>query len=183
MGEDEFTQGRLHPMMDNDLRIRRMLKEAADPEVSIILFDVVLGEGAHPDPSSELADGVRRARAIAEKMGNSIAFQALLVGTDEDPQDIDSQESTLRSAGVEVFHETSELVARSLDLLNQGKLKSEMSVDSSILTEPMAVINVGLELFYSSLISQGAEAVHVDWRPPAGGNENLMALLARMKSA
>ena len=56
-------------------------------------------------------------------------------------------------------------------------------MDSSILNEPMSVINVGLELFYSSLLSQGAEAVHVDWRPPAGGNENLMALLARMKSA
>ncbi|GMQ77539.1 MAG: acyl-CoA synthetase FdrA [Anaerolineae bacterium] len=183
MGEDEFTQGRLHPMMDNDLRIRRMLKEAGDPEVAIILFDVVLGEGAHPDPASELAGGVRRARDIAEKMGNSIAFKALLVGTDEDPQDIELQESTLRSAGVEVFHETSELVAGSLALLNQGKLKSEMPVDSTIFNEPMAVINVGLELFYSSLISQGAEAVHVDWRPPAGGNENLMALLARMKSA
>ena len=46
--------GRLHPMIDNDLRIRRMRQEAADPQVGLILFDVVLGEGAHSDPASEL---------------------------------------------------------------------------------------------------------------------------------
>ena len=48
-------------------------------------------------------------------------------------------------------------------------------------TQPLAAINVGLESFYESLISQGAQAVHVDWRPPAGGNEKLASLLARMK--
>jgi FdrA protein len=52
LGEDEFTVGRLHPMIDNDLRIRRLRTEAADPEVGLVLLDVVLGEGAHPDPAS-----------------------------------------------------------------------------------------------------------------------------------
>ena len=51
-------------MMDNDLRIRRLEKEAGDPEVAIILLDVVLGYGAHPDPASELAP------AIANSQGN-----------------------------------------------------------------------------------------------------------------
>jgi FdrA protein len=49
------------------------------------------------------------------------------------------------------------------------------------LNQPFAAINVGLESFYESLISQGAQAVHMDWRPPAGGNEKLASLLARMK--
>jgi len=49
------------------------------------------------------------------------------------------------------------------------------------LKQPLAAINVGLESFYESLISQGAQAVHVEWRPPAGGNEKLAALLAKMK--
>jgi len=48
-------------------------------------------------------------------------------------------------------------------------------------TEPLAAVNVGLESFYNSLITQGARAVHVDWRPPAGGNEKLAAILAKMK--
>ena len=51
LGEDEFTVGRLHPMMDNDLRIRRLEIEANDPTVAVILIDVVLGFGAHPDPA------------------------------------------------------------------------------------------------------------------------------------
>jgi FdrA protein len=54
-------------------------------------------------------------------------------------------------------------------------------VDLEQLIQPFAAINVGLESFYDSLLLQGARAVHVDWRPPAGGNEKLASLLARMK--
>ena len=51
LGEEEFTVGRPHPMIDNDLRIRRLLQEARDPEVAVIMLDVVIGYGAHPDPA------------------------------------------------------------------------------------------------------------------------------------
>jgi FdrA protein len=54
LGDEFFMVGRLHPMIDNDLRIRRMKQEAADAEVGMILFDVVLGEGSHLDPAGEL---------------------------------------------------------------------------------------------------------------------------------
>jgi FdrA protein len=54
-------------------------------------------------------------------------------------------------------------------------------VDLETLKQPLAAINVGLESFYESLKIQGAQTVHVDWRPPAGGNERLAALLAKMK--
>ena len=47
--------------------------------------------------------------------------------------------------------------------------------------DQFAAINVGLESFYDSIKSQGFEAVQVDWRPPAGGKEDLMAILAKMK--
>ena len=56
-----------------------------------------------------------------------------------------------------------------------------MPVDLETLKQPLAAINVGLESFFDSLISQGAQAVQVDWRPPAGGNERLASLLAKMK--
>ena len=69
LGEDEFTVGRLHPMMDNDLRMRRLQQEAEDPEVAMILLDVVLGYGAHPDPASELAPAIARARDAAVESG------------------------------------------------------------------------------------------------------------------
>ena len=55
LGEDEFTVGRPHPMIDYSLRNRRILEEAADPETAVILLDVVLGYGSNPDPAAELA--------------------------------------------------------------------------------------------------------------------------------
>jgi FdrA protein len=65
--------------------------------------------------------------------------------------------------------------------MSQYKPASYPPVALERLTQPLAAINVGLESFYESLISQGAQAAHVEWRPPAGGNEKLASLLARMK--
>ena len=56
-----------------------------------------------------------------------------------------------------------------------------VSPDLADFIKPFAAINVGLESFYDSLTSQGIPAVHVDWRPPAGGNEKLIAILERLK--
>ena len=69
LGADEFTVGRLHPMIDQDLRLRRLRQEAADPEVGLILLDVVLGEGAHADPAGELAPVIDRSQAGATARG------------------------------------------------------------------------------------------------------------------
>ena len=86
LGDEVFMVGRLHPMIDNDLRLRRLRQEAADPEVGLILLDVVLGEGAHPDPARELAP------AIAEvKKARPLEVVALVIGTDADPQDLEKQ--------------------------------------------------------------------------------------------
>ena len=81
LGEDEFTVGRLHPVMDNDLRIRRLQQEADDPEVAVILLDVVLGYGAHPDPAGELAPVIAKARAAAEEAGRRLEVVAVVVPT------------------------------------------------------------------------------------------------------
>jgi FdrA protein len=190
LGEDEFTVGRLHPMMDNDLRIRRLQQEASDPEVAVILLDVVLGYGAHPDPASELAPAIARARAQAEEAGRHLKIVAVVVGTDEDPQDFDAQVQQLEEAGARV--ETSNEVAvryvgrllQPLDQAGATHLRSALhlkTVDLAILHEPLAAINVGLESFTQSLMAQGAPVIQVDWRPPAGGNEKLMAILERMR--
>jgi FdrA protein len=177
LGEDLFTVGRLHPMMDNDLRLRRLRQEAADPEVGLILLDVVLGEGAHPDPASELAP------AIAEvKQARALDVVAIVIGTDDDPQNLGSQVERLAGAGAVVFRNTGEAVdftARRL-ARDPGPAGPPVSLERFD-QQPLAAINVGLESFYTSLMGQGAAAVQVDWRPPAGGNERLRAILAKMK--
>jgi len=178
LGDEFFMVGRLHPMIDNDLRIRRMKQEAVDPEVGMILFDVVLGEGSHPDPAGELAPVIKE---IRETRIGELEFVAIVIGTDDDPQNLQSQVSQLMDAGVIVFRTATEAVEY-VSLRFSGNRKYEFTpVNLEQLKQPLAAINVGLESFYDSLISQGAQAVHVEWRPPAGGNERLAALLQKMK--
>lgn len=187
LGDEFFMVGRLHPMIDNDLRIRRMKQEAADPEVGMILFDVVLGEGSHPDPASELVPvikelGEKRLETIVpETKRSGIEFVAVVIGTDDDPQNVQSQVEQLQDAGVNVFRTATEAVEY-ISLRFGANRKNEFTpVDLEQLKQPLAAINVGLESFYESLTSQGAQAIHVDWRPPAGGNEKLAGLLAKMR--
>ena len=95
LGDDVFTRGRPHPMIDLRLRNERIHEEAADPAVAVILLDVVLGYGSHPDPAAEMVPAILRA-----KKGRQLAFVASVCGTDEDPQGLQRQESALREAGV-----------------------------------------------------------------------------------
>jgi FdrA protein len=174
LGEDEFTVGRLHPMMDNELRIRRFQQEANDPEVAVILMDIVLGEGAHPDPAGELSPIVASLREVEVVI--------VLVGTEEDPQDIESQQQKFVDAGAKVFHGTLEAVDYITSRM-ETEWRSELpSVSLEELKRPMSAINVGLESFYDSLINQEASTVHVEWRPPAGGDERLQSILEKMRS-
>ena len=188
LGEDEFTVGRLHPMMDNDLRLRRLEMEAEDPEVAILLLDVVLGYGAHPDPASELAPAIQSARNSAGKAGRYLEVIAVVSGTDEDPQDLNAQIDQLEQAGAKVFTSNDEAasyagrMAASLNQIASFPEDEPADVDLTALTRPMAAINVGLETFTESLNEQGAPVIQVDWRPPASGNEKLMGILERMKN-
>ena len=101
LGEEEFTRGRPHPMIDMRLRQERLLAEADDPEVAVILLDVVIGYGAHADPAGALATTIRAARAAAA--GRYLAVVAHVCGTAQDPQGLERQEHTLREAGVVVL--------------------------------------------------------------------------------
>jgi len=177
LGEDEFTQGRLHPMMDNDLRLRRLQQETADPEVGLIMLDVVLGEGAHPDPAAELAPAIAQAKQERE-----IEFVVIVLGTDEDPQGVEAQIEAFSQAEALVFRETADAVLYAGERLRPVTSYDFPSLPLEHFQGELAAINVGLESFYDSLRSQGASAVQVDWRPPAGGNEKLMAILAKMRA-
>jgi len=182
LGEDEFTVGRPHPMLDNTLRLERFHKEAADPQVGLILLDVVLGYGAHPDPASELVPAIEKVLKDAHKTGRALEVTVLLVGTDEDPQDLASQLERFKAAGARVETSPSQAafyVGRHFQ--NSTVQPNWPPVDLDFIQKPVQAINIGLESFQASLSAQGATVVHVDWRPPAGGNEKLMSILERIK--
>ena len=100
LGDDEFTVGRPHPMIDQTARIERLLKEAADPTVRVILLDVVIGWGAHADPAGELAAAIVQAKRIAASSKRHLAVIGFVCGTELDPQGLAAQEAKLQAAGM-----------------------------------------------------------------------------------
>ena len=102
-GEDAFTVGRPHPMIDYSLRNRRIHEEAGNPECALLLLDVVLGYGSHPDPLRELAGALREARQRGAGTGSHLIIACSVTGTPEDPQDRNRVEVGLRQAGARVF--------------------------------------------------------------------------------
>lgn len=103
LGEDEFTQGRPHPMIDPTLRNRFIVKESNNPETAVILLDVVLGYGSHADPAGRALEAIRQARSEAGTEGRHVVFVASVCGTDLDPQNRAEQVAKLESEGVLVF--------------------------------------------------------------------------------
>jgi len=181
LGDDALTVGRLHPMIDPESSRKRMLREAEDRAVGVLLFDVVLGDGAHGDPASLLAPTLAEIKARRPEL----VILAIVVGTAADPQGIEDQVERLREAGAEVYRDVSEVlsalaVSRWAGASQAASPGSEPSVDPTDLERPLAAINVGLESFHDSLLEQGARSVQMAWRPPAGGNERLLAILRKM---
>lgn len=179
LGADELTVGRLHPMLDQELRIRRLAVEAADPEVGVILLDVVLGDGATADPAAELAPAISK---IRDAHGPEVVV--LMIGTEDDPQDLEDQKKRLERAGARVFVElgaTLEAVLDRLDDREESSAAPVMPVTRDALAEPCSVLNVGVESFAASFAAQGAPTLQVDWRPPAGGDSRLQMILERMR--
>ena len=100
LGDDEFTVGRPHPMIDFRLRNERIVAAADEASTAVILLDVVLGYGAHPDPAGALIPALDQARRHATDAGRALAVVASICGTASDPQDLSRQEETLAAAGV-----------------------------------------------------------------------------------
>jgi len=101
-GDDEFTRGRPHPMIDPSLRHERLLREAADRSVALIVLDFILGFGAHQDPVGVTLPAIEQARAIAARDGRDLQILAYVLGTDEDRPSLADQARRLEAAGVTV---------------------------------------------------------------------------------
>jgi FdrA protein len=91
LGDDEYTRGRPHPMIEPELRNAHIARASADPQVSLLLFDVVLGYGSHDNPAQVLVEGLKGTKKIAV---------ASVTGTEADPQVLSRQAGILKAAGV-----------------------------------------------------------------------------------
>lgn len=115
LGDDDYTRGRPHPMIDPAVRFEPLAEALHDPAVGIILVDVVIGHGAHPDPAGQLVDMIS-----ATAGDNRPVIIASVTGTDEDPQSHAAQVSILRNAGVIVAPSNADAALAALNVLGES---------------------------------------------------------------
>jgi hypothetical protein len=125
MGDDEFTQGRPHPMIDPSLRDARIRQEIDDPATAVVLFDVVLGYGSSLDPVAGLLGVLGTARAAAKAAGRTVVCIGYVCGTDSDPQPRKDIVAALKAANVLVASSNAEAAAWSATVIaERGKATS-----------------------------------------------------------
>jgi FdrA protein len=117
LGEDEFTRGRAHPMIDPALRQERIVQEFKDEASGIIMLDVVLGYGSNPDMAGALVEAIEKGR---RESGRDPLVAASLCGTEEDPQDYQKQKQILEDSGVKVFPSNVSMVKFVQTCLKEG---------------------------------------------------------------
>ncbi|MCL7402004.1 MAG: hypothetical protein LZ168_04375 [Thaumarchaeota archaeon] len=125
LGEEEFTAGRAHPMIDPTIRKLRLIEEARDPEVAVITMDFMLGYGSHPDPVEAMTSSILEANKIAAEDGRQIVFMAHVCGTESDPQNALKQEEKLKKIGVVTFPSNALMAFASALLVKRGKISPE----------------------------------------------------------
>ena len=129
MGEEEFTVGRPHPMIDPDARLEVLRDQVSDPALAAVLLDVVIGDGAHRDPAALLAP------ATAEIVESGAAVVAYVLGTDRDPQHFEQQRSIMREAGCIVAETNARAALAAAALVNRDPALVHHDLATSLTAE------------------------------------------------
>lgn len=122
MGEEEFTVGRAHPMIDPTLRQNRIIQEAEDVSAAVILLDIVLGYGSHSDPGGALIPSIKEAKRSCAHRDGHLAVVASIIGTFEDFQGYDDQKAKLEQEGIIVMPSNAQAARLSALIASRGKL-------------------------------------------------------------
>lgn len=174
LGDDFYTVGRPHPMIDPSTRTDQIAQ--LKDEFGILLVDVVLGFGSCSDPAGAVADAVKDLR---QNRKAPLVVIATVTGTSQDPQNREAQVEKLKEAGIIIADNVKEAVGFAVDITNFKLPAKAVSEEIDFLTKPK-IINIGLANFAEDLLSCQAEAIHFRWAPVAGGNPQMIELLAKL---
>ncbi len=193
LGDDVYTQGKPHPMIDPEVRINKIREYGAEENTGVILFDVVLGYGASPDMAGSLIPVIDEQLAKAKEEGRDLYFVATVVGTDKDPQNYAETVQRLKDHGVLVAPSNAKAVELALSLKGiefkeedkevvpyTGKKVEIPSVSKSVeelLNSKPRIINVGVQSFNDSIRDFGGSSVQFNWKPRANGNKRMIKIL------
>ncbi|ATX01962.1 MULTISPECIES: acyl-CoA synthetase FdrA [Citrobacter] len=178
LGDDFYTVGRPHPMIDPALRNQLITDLGSQPQVRVLLVDVVIGYGATADPAASLVQAWQKA-CVARDIDQPLFAIATVTGTEGDPQCRSLQIATLEDAGIAVVSSLPEATLLAAELIRPSQPLSHQSAPS--LLEKVAVINAGLRSFALDLQAAEKPVVHYQWAPVAGGNKKLARLLERLQ--
>ncbi|OUO91274.1 FdrA family protein [Gordonibacter sp. An230] len=117
MGDDEFTNGRPHPMIEPALRNDIIVEQGSDPTVGVVLLDFELGFGSHDDPVGQTLPAIRAARAAAAEGGRELAFVGYVCATEGDKQGLAAQTALLEQEGVIVARSNREAALLAASIL------------------------------------------------------------------
>jgi FdrA protein len=120
LGDDRFTVGRPHPMIDPTIRAERIVKEMEDPEVACLLLDFVLGYGAHEDPCGSILKTLKQARNKAMKRGGYVPIVTSVTGTEGDAQNKEKQRKKLESMGCVVMPSNAQAARLALQIIRKA---------------------------------------------------------------
>lgn len=115
MGEDYFTDGRPHPMIDPELRGERIVKDGLDPKTGVILFDCVLGYGSNDVPEDSIVQAIQK---VKERRPD-VVFVGSVTGTSNDPQSLSRAEGTLQDAGAFILPTNAQAARFALKVLKK----------------------------------------------------------------
>lgn len=192
LGDDAYTRGRPHPMIDPTARSDRLPAVFEDEETAVVLLDAVIGFGAADDPAGAIAPAIRDGLARAARAGRQVAVVASVCGTRGDLQGYDAQRSTLIEAGATVLPDNAAAVRHALSLIAEPPPRNPASTGKpgptpraieQLLASGPTVINIGLRSFAETLDDLGVSAVQYDWSPSAGGSPRLAGLLRALEKA
>ena len=121
LGDDIFTQGKPHPMIEPTIRLERILEEANNPETAVLLLDFELGIGSHDDPVGVTLDTLVEAQNIAKNNGRHLSIVSYVCGTDKDHQGLQNSENRLKEIGVIVAKTNAHAAIIAGELLKEVK--------------------------------------------------------------
>jgi len=196
LGDDIYTQGKPHPMIDPEIRINKINEYAQDKNTGVILLDCVLGYGSHSDMAKALSGAIKNAIQTAKENGRELYFVATVCGTEYDPQSYQESIKTLQKCGVLVEESNAKAVRLALKLKGidlkeadkyvverKAEKKALLAISDSVmdlLNSKPRIINIGLTSFTESILAYGGSTIQCDWQPAAGGNKKLIKILNQL---
>lgn len=198
LGDDAYTQGKPHPMIDPAKRIECMQEAVDDPSTGVILLDIMLGYGSHADMAGALLPTIKELQAKAAAANRKVFVVATVCGTRTDYQGYDEAVNKLKDAGV-IVCENNKLACRTaIRAIGRDFAEPEKEIRPKeakdiqpgqpseklmeLLSAKPRIINVGLQSFADVCEQFGCEVVQYDWMPPAGGNIELIKVLNFLRS-